>query len=160
MSFPKVVFHCQWLTTVVFIHIRFMVLARKLLLCWKSLMQNVSSWERNTSLFFGGHSSVFLLTSFVKPSWRHYFLKFHFLLTLSVLLAERTCPMNMKYNECGSPCADTCSNSERTLVCEDHCIDGCFCPPGKIILFFYSKHSLCVFGDYSELGYFYRYITY
>ncbi|XP_018416845.1 PREDICTED: mucin-5AC-like [Nanorana parkeri] len=48
-------------------------------------------------------------------------------------MCERTCPMNMKYNECGSPCADTCSNSERTLLCEEHCIDGCFCPPGTVL---------------------------
>ncbi|XP_071972687.1 uncharacterized protein [Engystomops pustulosus] len=47
-------------------------------------------------------------------------------------MCERNCPMNLKYNECGSPCADTCSNSERTLVCEEHCIDGCFCPPGTV----------------------------
>ncbi|XP_072277629.1 mucin-5B-like [Pyxicephalus adspersus] len=48
-------------------------------------------------------------------------------------MCEKTCPMNLKYNECGSPCADTCSNSELTMVCEEHCIDGCFCPPGTVL---------------------------
>ncbi|XP_044125163.1 mucin-5AC-like [Bufo gargarizans] len=43
-----------------------------------------------------------------------------------------TCPMNLQYDECGSPCADTCSNFEQTQVCEEHCIDGCFCPPGTV----------------------------
>ncbi|XP_068115901.1 mucin-2-like [Hyperolius riggenbachi] len=43
-------------------------------------------------------------------------------------MCERTCPGNMKYEECGSPCADTCSNSDRTRVCEELCLDGCYCP--------------------------------
>ncbi|XP_053545229.1 mucin-5AC-like [Bombina bombina] len=47
-------------------------------------------------------------------------------------LCERRCPMNMTYQECGSPCTDTCSNQERALVCEDHCVDGCFCPEGTV----------------------------
>ncbi|XP_069594502.1 mucin-5AC-like [Ranitomeya imitator] len=48
-------------------------------------------------------------------------------------ICEIRCPMNLKYDECGSPCADTCSNCERTLVCEDPCMDGCFCPPGTVL---------------------------
>ncbi|CAH2326337.1 mucin-5AC-like isoform X1, partial [Pelobates cultripes] len=43
------------------------------------------------------------------------------------------CPLNMEYMECGSPCTDTCSNPDRALVCEEHCIDGCFCPPGTVL---------------------------
>lgn len=39
----------------------------------------------------------------------------------------------MQYQECNSPCADTCTNPERSLFCEEHCIDGCFCPPGKFL---------------------------
>lgn len=42
-----------------------------------------------------------------------------------------TCPLNTQQRECGSPCADTCSNPERSQLCEDHCVDGCFCPPGR-----------------------------
>ncbi|KAJ8002530.1 hypothetical protein DPEC_G00159870 [Dallia pectoralis] len=43
-----------------------------------------------------------------------------------------TCPFNMKYRECGSPCIDTCSNQQRTQHCVDHCTDGCFCPDGTV----------------------------
>ncbi|XP_025026903.1 mucin-5B-like, partial [Python bivittatus] len=47
-------------------------------------------------------------------------------------LCPKSCPFNMQHRECGSPCSDTCSNSERSQLCEDHCIDGCFCPPGTV----------------------------
>lgn len=43
----------------------------------------------------------------------------------------QTCPLNMRYHECGSPCADTCSNPGRSQLCEDHCVAGCFCPEGE-----------------------------
>ncbi|XP_036400140.1 mucin-5B-like [Megalops cyprinoides] len=44
----------------------------------------------------------------------------------------KSCPFNMEHHECGIPCADTCSNPERGQLCEDHCTDGCFCPPGTV----------------------------
>uniref|UniRef100_A0A8C0UJN3 Mucin-5AC n=1 Tax=Cyanistes caeruleus TaxID=156563 RepID=A0A8C0UJN3_CYACU len=47
-------------------------------------------------------------------------------------LCPKKCPYNMQYQECNSPCADTCTNPERSLFCEEHCIDGCFCPPGTL----------------------------
>uniref|UniRef100_A0A4W6CVY9 VWFD domain-containing protein n=1 Tax=Lates calcarifer TaxID=8187 RepID=A0A4W6CVY9_LATCA len=47
-------------------------------------------------------------------------------------LCARTCPFNMEYRECGSPCTDTCTDLQRSQVCEEHCIDGCFCPPGTV----------------------------
>ncbi|XP_029438971.1 mucin-5AC-like [Rhinatrema bivittatum] len=47
-------------------------------------------------------------------------------------LCPKLCPFNMEYQECGSPCADTCSHPERTLICEEHCIDGCFCPQDTV----------------------------
>ncbi|KAL7992105.1 hypothetical protein Chor_016361 [Crotalus horridus] len=50
----------------------------------------------------------------------------------SAELCPITCNLGMQYQECGSPCANTCTNSERSHVCEDHCIDGCFCPPGTV----------------------------
>uniref|UniRef100_A0A8C5X4D5 VWFD domain-containing protein n=1 Tax=Malurus cyaneus samueli TaxID=2593467 RepID=A0A8C5X4D5_9PASS len=47
-------------------------------------------------------------------------------------LCPKKCPYNMQYQECNSPCADTCTNPERSQFCEEHCIDGCFCPPGTV----------------------------
>ncbi|NXS34546.1 MUC5A protein, partial [Pomatostomus ruficeps] len=59
-------------------------------------------------------------------------------------LCPKKCPYNMQYQECNSPCADTCTNPERSLFCEEHCIDGCFCPPGKFLR--------TVFDDISNSG--------
>ncbi|XP_068115742.1 mucin-5AC-like isoform X2 [Hyperolius riggenbachi] len=47
-------------------------------------------------------------------------------------LCPKSCPYNMEYQECGSPCADTCTNPERGVLCENHCLEGCFCPPGTV----------------------------
>ncbi|KAF4094913.1 hypothetical protein G5714_023991 [Onychostoma macrolepis] len=43
-----------------------------------------------------------------------------------------TCPLNMEYLECGSPCKNTCSDLDASLLCTEHCVDGCFCPNGTI----------------------------
>nr|KAF6275468.1 hypothetical protein mMyoMyo1_010324 [Myotis myotis] len=48
-------------------------------------------------------------------------------------LCPQTCPHNMQYRECGSPCTDTCSNLEHSQLCEDHCVAGCFCPEGTVL---------------------------
>ncbi|KAF4010044.1 hypothetical protein G4228_001256 [Cervus hanglu yarkandensis] len=48
-------------------------------------------------------------------------------------LCPQTCPLNMWYHECGSPCVDTCSNPEHSQLCEDHCMAGCFCPEGMVL---------------------------
>ncbi|CAO2583924.1 MUC5AC [Lemmus lemmus] len=48
-------------------------------------------------------------------------------------LCSQPCPLNMQHQECGSPCVDTCSNPQRSQVCEDHCIAGCFCPKGMVL---------------------------
>ncbi|XP_061102940.1 mucin-5AC-like [Conger conger] len=51
----------------------------------------------------------------------------------TVQFCSKSCPFNMEYQECGVPCADTCSNPERSYLCEEHCSHGCFCPPGTVL---------------------------
>uniref|UniRef100_A0A3P9IS98 VWFD domain-containing protein n=1 Tax=Oryzias latipes TaxID=8090 RepID=A0A3P9IS98_ORYLA len=48
-------------------------------------------------------------------------------------LCTKSCPYNMVYKECGSPCSDTCSNQQRSQMCDEHCVDGCFCPAGTVL---------------------------
>ncbi|XP_032214220.1 mucin-2 [Mustela erminea] len=44
----------------------------------------------------------------------------------------KSCPGNMVYLESGSPCVDTCSHLESSRLCEEHRMDGCFCPEGTV----------------------------
>ncbi|KAG7252218.1 hypothetical protein CRUP_020556, partial [Coryphaenoides rupestris] len=41
---------------------------------------------------------------------------------------SKECPFNMVYEESGSPCMNTCTLSDTSSLCEDHKMDGCFCP--------------------------------
>ncbi|XP_075784907.1 mucin-2-like [Pelodiscus sinensis] len=43
-----------------------------------------------------------------------------------------TCPGNMIYQESSSPCINTCSHLEVSSLCEEHHMDGCFCPEGTV----------------------------
>ncbi|KAG8438103.1 hypothetical protein GDO86_008695 [Hymenochirus boettgeri] len=47
-------------------------------------------------------------------------------------LCPRKCPFNMEYQECDSPCSDTCSNPDRAAFCDEHCLEGCYCPKGTV----------------------------
>ncbi|XP_052248669.1 mucin-5AC-like isoform X9 [Dreissena polymorpha] len=48
------------------------------------------------------------------------------------------CPGNQIHKECGSMCQKTCQSHAAT--CEDNsCIDGCFCPDGKVL-----HNNMCV----------------
>ncbi|KAG1928906.1 mucin-2-like [Pimephales promelas] len=47
-------------------------------------------------------------------------------------LCPKTCPLNMQYLECGSPCKNTCKDPNTSLMCNEHCVDGCFCPEGTV----------------------------
>ncbi|KAL2093190.1 hypothetical protein ACEWY4_010502 [Coilia grayii] len=43
------------------------------------------------------------------------------------------CPYNMVFMESGSPCINTCTHKETNALCEEHNIDGCFCPEGTVL---------------------------
>ncbi|XP_077066438.1 mucin-5AC-like [Siphateles boraxobius] len=47
-------------------------------------------------------------------------------------LCPKSCPLNMQYLECGSPCKNTCKDPNASLMCKEHCVDGCFCPEGTV----------------------------
>lgn len=51
----------------------------------------------------------------------------------------------MVYEESGSPCVDTCTHSDTSSLCEDHKMDGCFCPPGQGCSHMISVPSLITF---------------
>ncbi|XP_019712514.1 mucin-2-like isoform X5 [Hippocampus comes] len=44
----------------------------------------------------------------------------------------KQCPYNMVYEESGSPCMDTCTHQDTSSLCEEHRMDGCFCPTGTV----------------------------
>ncbi|EDO44199.1 predicted protein [Nematostella vectensis] len=48
-------------------------------------------------------------------------------------LCPVTCPSGMEHSECSSACPRDCSNmNSDPNACNSKCVDGCFCPEGKI----------------------------
>ncbi|XP_073410448.1 mucin-2 isoform X2 [Dendrobates tinctorius] len=47
-------------------------------------------------------------------------------------LCPKQCPANMVYQESASPCKNSCSHLEIHSLCEEHYMDGCFCPEGTV----------------------------
>ncbi|XP_078077489.1 uncharacterized protein LOC144499246 [Mustelus asterias] len=45
----------------------------------------------------------------------------------------KKCPSTMIYKESGSPCMNSCSHLDTSSLCEEHYMDGCFCPPGMVL---------------------------
>ncbi|KAM8939219.1 mucin-2 [Pelodytes ibericus] len=44
----------------------------------------------------------------------------------------KQCPDNMIYQESASPCMSSCSHQQIHSLCEEHYMDGCFCPEGTV----------------------------
>ena len=42
------------------------------------------------------------------------------------------CPSGMVYQQCGPSCPQTCDTNEDT-DCSGGCVEGCFCPSGKVL---------------------------
>ncbi|XP_069823957.1 mucin-2-like [Dendropsophus ebraccatus] len=50
----------------------------------------------------------------------------------SPIFCPKQCPGNMVYQESASPCKNSCSHLEIHSLCEEHYMDGCFCPEGTV----------------------------
>ncbi|KAM5138200.1 mucin-2-like [Mantella aurantiaca] len=55
------------------------------------------------------------------PEWR------------SPVMCYKTCPANLIYKECSSPCTPTCTNPGRQYLCDGPCVAGCICPEGYVL---------------------------
>uniref|UniRef100_A0A8C3EH44 Mucin 2, oligomeric mucus/gel-forming n=1 Tax=Corvus moneduloides TaxID=1196302 RepID=A0A8C3EH44_CORMO len=64
----------------------------------------------------------------------------------------KTCPATMVYRESSSPCMDTCSHLEISSLCEEHYMDGCFCPEGTVYDDISEKGCIPVSQCHCKLG--------
>ena len=44
------------------------------------------------------------------------------------------CTGGKKWKECGTACPLTCDNYDTQVACKAGCVEGCFCPEGKVEL--------------------------
>ena len=49
-----------------------------------------------------------------------------------VILTAINCPEDMVYQQCGPLCPQTCDTNEDE-ECSGGCVEGCFCPSGKVL---------------------------
>ena len=64
-------------------------------------------------------------------------LKFLFCIRVSVCVVVHTlgrgsCFGGKEWQECGTACPLTCYNYDIPLACTEQCVEGCFCPEGKV----------------------------
>ncbi|XP_016153941.1 PREDICTED: mucin-2 isoform X2 [Ficedula albicollis] len=64
----------------------------------------------------------------------------------------KSCPATMVYRESSSPCMDTCSHLDISSLCEEHYMDGCFCPEGTVYDDISEKGCIPVSQCHCKLG--------
>ena len=50
----------------------------------------------------------------------------------SLLFVAINCPSGLVYQQCGPVCPQACDTNEDT-DCRNGCVEGCFCPNGKVL---------------------------
>ncbi|CAM9132698.1 unnamed protein product, partial [Lampetra fluviatilis] len=43
-----------------------------------------------------------------------------------------SCPEGEEFQDCGSPCEQSCSKPSGEISCDESCVPGCFCPEGSV----------------------------
>ena len=49
------------------------------------------------------------------------------------ILVAMECPPGMVYRQCEQACPQTCDTVIENTECVSGCIEGCFCPTGKVL---------------------------